>query len=73
MDTNIKEEYQMRPGWWQKYGHLVLSFGIVVAGLVVAVMMIVFAYQWGIDMGTAPEWVKTFAQNIAQSQAPPTG
>lgn len=71
MDTTIKDEYNLVPGFWEKYGHLVLGLGIVLICAGVAILMIVFGYKWATEFNTAPGWVKTLMESIAASAAPP--
>lgn len=71
-DTLIKEEYQLGPTWWDKYGMMVLGMGMLLICMTVSILMIVFAYQYGIDVvGTKPEWIADLVGAIDSGQAPP--
>lgn len=76
MDTSIKDDFFLNPGFWDKYGGLVVAFGLVLMASVVSIVMIVFAYQWGVDISqNIPEWMQTFLQSFAANSgaaAPPT-
>ena len=72
-DVAIKDEYTTKPGFWQKYGTLVLGLGIVGFAMVVAIFMIIMAYQWGVDISqNQPEWIAQFMETAKDSLAPPT-
>lgn len=72
MDTSIKEEYGLNPGFWSKYGAMIIGLGIVMLCSIVGIMIIIFTYQWGVDISTAPDWVQTLIQKVAENQAPTT-
>lgn len=75
MDTAIKDDFFLMPGFWDRYGGYILSFGLAMSGAIVAIIMIVFAYQWGVDVSqNAPEWMRGFMEQVANNglAAPPT-
>lgn len=76
MDTSIKEDFLLNPSWWEKHGALVVALGIVAFAAIVAIIMIIFAYQWGVDISSAPPaWVSGFLEQMSTNgaAAPPAG
>lgn len=72
-DILIKDEYQIGSTWWDKYGMMVISLGMLTITMVVCVMMIIMTVQWGQDItGSTPDWVSGLMGALDSGQAPPT-
>lgn len=72
-DKVIEEEFNLPIGWFERNKAIILSFAIVFIAAVVAVIMIVFAYQAGADgvYAQTPEWARSILDAVTANQAPP--
>ena len=61
MEAQIRDEYDLRPSWWEKNKALVFNILIYVitAGLCVATMYFTYKYNMG-GFNNTPGWVKDF-------------
>ena len=70
MDTSIKDDFFLNPGFWDKYGGLMVGFGIILISAVVAIVMIVFAYQWAVDLSAnQPDWIADILTGLSNNGA----
>jgi hypothetical protein len=75
MDTSIKDDFFLNPSFFERYGGLLVAGGFVMMGALVAIVMIVFAYQWGVDISqNTPAWVSGLVEGLSNNGniAPPT-
>jgi len=71
-DTSIKDEFDIKPGWWEKYGGYVLTFIIVFAGAAVSIIFVIFGYKMGIDSSQIPAWAQHVLEKTVTAP-PPAG
>lgn len=69
-ETELQSKYS-NDTFFSKYGAAILGFTILVICGVVGILMLVFAYQYGLNFNEAPAWVQQLTEQISQTIKPP--